>query len=277
MKIEYTVPETLQQTLAELEALKTEWQSLKGSRSNLWPTVQDKLLIDWTHHSNAIEGSTLTRGETGFFLQHGLTVEGKPFKDFLDARNHADAIEYLYDVIKQQRPITENLIREFNALLLDGVKHTKAINQLGEAVKKPAHPGHYKEQPNHVLQPDGTIHYYVEPHDVPQQMGDLLNWVNDNLNKEHPVIVAALAHYHFVRIHPFDDGNGRGARLLMNMILIQQGYPPAVIKIEQRRKYIEALGLADQGDLTPFVTFILEASKQTIELMVNELKSQKAE
>lgn len=253
--------------------LKKEIDLYKPLREDLWATVQDKIMVDWTYHSNAIEGSTLTRGETGFFLQYGLTVKGKPLKDFLDARNHSDAIQFLFEVIKNERSIGTSLIKEFNALLLSGVNFTKAINQFGDPVKKPAHPGQYKIEPNHVQQPDGTIHYYAEPIDVPAQIDMLCSWINKNLDILHPVIVGAISHFNFVRIHPFDDGNGRGARILMNTILMKKGYPPIVIKNENRQDYIESLIEADKGNINPFIEFIAQSLIETEELIIHELRN----
>lgn len=273
-EIFYKVPESLKtKALMQIcDALKGEIDSYKPLRKDIWATVQDKIMVDWTYHSNAIEGSTLTRGETGFFLQYGLTVKGKPLKDFLDARNHSDAIDYLFEVIKNDRPIGTSLIKEFNALLLSGVTYTKAINQFGDPVKKPAHPGQYKIEPNHVQQPDGTIHYYAEPVDVPAQIEYLCSWINNNLEVLHPAIVGSIAHFNFVRVHPFDDGNGRGARILMNTILMKKKYPPIVIKNENRQDYIESLIEADRGNLLPFIDFITQSLIETEELILNELK-----
>lgn len=166
--------------------------------------------------------STLTKGETYFFLREGLTVEGKPFKDFWDARNHAEAIDYLYAIIKDERPLTPGLMKEFNKLIMSGVTHTEAMEATGQKVQKPATPGEYKRLPNHVLQADGTIHRHTEPLHVPSEMEELFKWIEESLAIKHAVVVSAIAHYNFVRIHPFEDGNGRGARLLMNLLLIKK-------------------------------------------------------
>jgi len=135
--------------------------------------------------------------------------------------------------LKGERPISEGLIKDFNALLLSDIKYTKAIDKFGQSVRKSATPGLYKKLPNHVIQQDETIHYYLEPLLVPYEMEKLIKWVNDNIDKLHPVIVGAIAHYNMVRIHPFDDGNGRGARLLMNLILIKKKLPPAIIEAKK--------------------------------------------
>lgn len=209
--------------------------------------------------------------ETIFFLKHGLTVEGKPLKDFIDAKNHAEAINFLYDVIKNNRKITPDLIREFNSFLLAGLKTTPALYLYGNKVEKPANPGEYKKQPNHVLQTDGTIHKYVEPLQVASEMEFLCNWIEKNINVYHPIIIAAVAHYNMVRIHPFDDRNGRGARLLMNLILIKNNFPPAVIKNERRREYIQHLSSANKGELNPFIIFIAESCLHTLQMISAEL------
>ena len=222
----------IQKSLFLIDSLKAEIDKKRAYLKEGWAAVQEKLRIDWTYDSNAIEGSSLTRGETIFFLQEGLTVEGKPFKDFLDARNHAEAIDWLYDIIKDRHLISQGLIKEMNALLLSGVQYTLAIGKDGQKIRKPANPGEYKKLPNHVLTMDGNIHFYTEPLHVYDEMDNLCRWINENIDKKHPVITAAIAHYNMVRIHPFDDGNGRGARILMNLILIKRGYPIAIIRNE---------------------------------------------
>ncbi len=258
--------------LEKVTLLNKQIQEHKNIDPELWKTIQKKLKFSWTYNSNAIEGNTLSEGETIFFLEYGLTVEGKPFKDFLETRNHAEAIDYLMEVIKDDREITESLIKELNALLLSGVKSTEARNEQGQKVKKPATPGLYKKLPNHVLQLDGTIYYYVEPIHVQTEMENLCSWIHSNIDKFHPTITCAIAHYNFVRIHPFDDGNGRGARILMNLILMKKKYPPAIVRNERRRHYIESLSAADKGNLEPFILFIGESLVQTENTIIQELE-----
>ncbi len=262
----------LENKLALSDKLREEINTKKSIEGDLWKTIEEKLLIEWTYNSNAIEGSSLTQGETMFFLKYGLTVEGKPFKDFIDAKNHSEAIEFLYDVIKNNREISTSLIKEFNAFLLSGIKSTPAIDRYGNKTEKKATPGEYKLLPNHVLQSDGTIHKYAEPTQVAPEMETLCNWITENINKQHPVLVASLAHYNMVRIHPFDDGNGRGARILMNLLLIKKGFPPAIIKNENRRQYIDALAEADKGDLYKFTDFIAEVCLDTQKSVLDNYK-----
>lgn len=249
------------------EVLRDAINADKNRDASLWASIVSRLRTDWTYHSNGIEGSTLTRGETHFFLNEGLTAQGKPFKDFLDAQNHAEAIDILFDVVANKRPISEAFIKDINALILRGVEFTPAKNAIGQHIQKKATPGRYKLEPNHVVQADGKIHRYVKPLRVAEEMENLVTWINTSLTSLHPIHVASVAHYNMVRIHPFDDGNGRGARILMNLILMHQAYFPAVIRLEDKQTYLEALASADRGQLEPFINFVTDtviASQQSV-------------
>ena len=264
-------PQTLTQRFQKADTLKTQIEAQKNKNPNLWATILEKLKVDWTYNSNSIEGSTLSRGDTHFFLTEGLTVEGKPFKDFLDAKNHIEAIEYLYEIVSNQRPLTEGLIKELNALILAGITYTKAQDAEGNPTRKRATAGEYKKQPNHVLLPSGEIHQYVEPIHVQAQMQELVEWIEKSQNNLHPIFVASVVHYNLVRIHAFDDGNGRGARIIMNLILMNQGFFPAVIKTEKKRKYLATLHEADKGEIEPFVSFVASELIETLESVWKDL------
>lgn len=269
----YALPEStkLSEMISEADKLQAVIDEACKEKLDLWQTIQEKLRIDWTYDSNAIEGSHLTRGETMFFLQEGRTAEGKPFKDYLDARNHAEAIDMLYGYLSDKRPISESMIKAFNARLLHGVDYTSAIDQLGHRVKKIATPGEYKKNPNHVQRPDGSIHHYVNPIQVSSEMAQLCQWIETNQHQIHPTILGAVAHYNFVRIHPFDDGNGRGGRLLMNHLIMHRGFVPAIIRNEKRRLYLNAITEANNGDMIPFTEFIAKSLIDTQKRVVTDL------
>lgn len=251
----------------KIDSLKRDIDSFKPLEPELQKTLQEKLRIEWTYNSNAIEGNTLTFGETLFFLREGLTSEGKPLHDYLEARNHAEAIDDLQDILGRKRALTEGLIKELHAVLLKGTESTTALGLGGQKITKPVSPGQYKTRPNHVLTLSGQIHYYADPIHVKDEMEKLIAWFQE-AKKLHPIERAALFHYRFVSIHPFDDGNGRLARILMNLILMQEGYPPCIIQKIHRRHYLECLSLADtQGQTEPFVSFVaseLLATQKTI-------------
>lgn len=234
-----TKPNSSTTTLLErADKLNRQVKSLKDTNSSLWETILLKLKIDWTYNSNSIEGSTLSLGDTHFFLTEGLTIEGKPFRDFLDAKNHMEAIEYLHEIVADGRAISESVIKELNAL---------------------------------ILLPNGEIHQYVEPIQVQPQMQELVEWIDRSTQKTNPIVVAAITHYNLVRIHAFDDGNGRGARILTNLILMKNHYFPVVIRSEKKRKYLETLHQADAGDISPFIEYVTEELIETLERVLVDL------
>lgn len=258
--------------LDRIDNILKELKSGFKAMPELLPVLQDKLRIDWTYNSNAIEGNSLTLGETAFFLREGLTAEGKPLKDFLEARSHAEAIDGLFDVVSKKRKMSESLIKELHAVLMKGLDYIYVQGGYGKMVKKAIYPGKYKTLPNHVLTLSGKIHHYTEPIHVNDEMEDLLKWYHKS-HTLHPVVKAGIFHFEFVKIHPFNDGNGRIARILMNLVLMQHGYPPCVIKYIHRRDYLTALEQADDGNILPFLTFVLNELLYTVEVMLLVLKN----
>jgi Fic family protein len=251
----------------EIDELQKKIGAVRPIDPALQRSLQERLRIEWTYHSNAIEGNTLTFGETAFFLREGLTAEGRPLKDHLEAKNHAEAIDGLQEIISGKRQMTESLIKELHAVLLKGIEFTQALGRGQQEIQKPVSPGQYKTQPNHVLTLSGTIHHYVDPLHVRDEMEKLLLWYGQK-SAAHPVERGAVFHYRFVKIHPFDDGNGRMARILMNLVLMKEGYPPCIIQRQHRRKYLGCLETADkQENLLPLIGFIAEellATQKTI-------------
>lgn len=235
-----------------------------------------KFRLDWNYHSNAIEGNSLNYGETVAFLMHGITAKGKPFKDYLDIRGHNNAIDYLLDLIRGNDYLTETDIRNLHQLLLGEPYETTAQTSEGQPTRKRIIPGQYKTSPNHVLTATGQIHYYATPEETPAKMGDLMNWYREaSTNTDlHPVVVSALFHHRFVSIHPFDDGNGRITRLLMNLMLMRHHFPPTVIKQQDRGVYYLTLSQADAGDDEPFVQFVAESVKAALDLYLKGAKGE---
>jgi Fic family protein len=224
----------------------------------------EKLRLEWTYTSNAIEGNSLTLGETAFYLREGLTSEGKPLIDYLEAKNHAEAIDWLFEVVRNKKSITEGFIKDLNALLHKGITERPARGAGGSIIMRKITPGVYKREPNHVLTLSGEIHYYVEPLQVPAEMEKLVHTINEQEGTMHPVELASTVNYEITHIHPFDDCNGRVARILLNLIFMRAEYPPIVIKMKERRAYLEALEKADKGDRESFYLFVAEHVKQSL-------------
>ncbi len=254
--------------IQRIDTLKAEIDALRPIDAEQEARVMQMLRIDWNYHSNAIEGNTLTLGETRAFLLHGVTAKGKPFRDYLDVKGHNEAIAYLEQMVRGQEPLTEVVIRELHRILLVESYEVNAVTPDGRPTRRRIAIGQYKTAPNHVRTTTGEFHYYASPEETPAQMGDLMAWYRREIEigALHPLLLAATFHYRFVAIHPFDDGNGRMARLLMNLLLMQHGYVPIVIRLESRGDYLLALETADAGDLSDFVALIGEALLRSLAL-----------
>lgn len=193
---------------------------------NQYNTLRDNLIVEWTYNSNAIEGNTLTLSETKVVLE-GITIGGKSVVEHLEAINHRDAILFLESIVDRQEEITEWNIRNLHQIILKDIDNSNA--------------GKYRME-NVLI--SGAKHIPPEYLMVPVHMQTLVYEDNKEWIHYHPVVRAALLHGEFVKIHPFIDGNGRTARLLLNLVLMVNGYPPIVIKKESRLAYYEALDTA---------------------------------
>lgn len=250
---------TLQEQIQAIDRLKKEIEALRPLSPELERRIMDKFRLDWTYHSNAIEGNTLTYGETKAFLLHGITAAGKPFRDYLEMRGHYQALDYLQALVRDQEPLTEAAVRELHKIILVEPHRQPAQTADGQPTTRLIQPGQYKSAPNHVLTQTGELHHYASPEETPMLMAELLAWYRREREQVHPVVLAAAFHYRFVIIHPFDDGNGRMARLLMNLLLMQAGYPPVIIPLSARNPYLLALEQADaDNNLEPFVLLVAE-------------------
>ncbi len=272
----------LVELLKQVDELKVEIDALRPIDPEQEQRIMQKFRLDWTYHSNAIEGNSLTFGETRAVLLHGITAQGsKPLRDYLDIKGHGDALDALQDFIKHHEPLTEAVLRELHKILLITSYDVYAETSSGQPTKKRVIPGQYKSMPNHVRTSTGEVHYYASPEETPSKMADLMAWYRRELvekNELHPLILAATFHYQFVTIHPFDDGNGRMARLLMNLILMQAGYPPVVIPLNMKNEYLLALEQADaDNELTPFIGLVGQALLKSLDLFLRGARGESIE
>ena len=188
--------------------------------------------LELTYTSNAIEGNTLTAVETTLVVEKGVTISGKPLKDHLEALDHYDAIRYVRKMASEAAPLTESDVRNLHRLVLQR--------------SRPEIAGRYAALRRYVRTEMGR-HEVPLPVEVPARMGDFAAWLSTATDTPD---TAFTAHRWLVEIHPFDDGNGRTARLLMNLILIRGGYPPMTVRPEDRLDYIRALQAAQAGEGT---------------------------
>ena len=237
----------MKDTYIYLDELKEHLNRLRNLQSDKVAKAFD---IEYTYESNKIEGNTLTLQETALVIEKGLTIGGKSLNEHLEAVNHQNAIEYIKDLAKQNELITERDLLQIHYLILQGINNQQA--------------GTYR---NLQVLISGAKHVPPQPFLVPKEMESLFLWYNDNKDKLHPVELSAEMHERLVTIHPFIDGNGRTARLLMNLILLQNGFPIAILKgdTDSRLKYYSALETAQvEHDKKPFIKLIAENVQETI-------------
>ena len=218
--------------------------------------LRERLQIEMTYNSNGIEGNSLTLKETWLVINEGLTIKGKPLRDHLEAKDHHQALEYLHELIDsgKQQSLSEKLIRSLHELVVRETDQEWA--------------GSYRTS-NVVI--GGSDHTPPDAIEVPGLMRDLIDWLSDQ-RKILPIIeLAALFHHKLVYIHPFFDGNGRTARLMMNVLLLQQGYPLVVILKNDRRKYYRVLDQADKKNYHPIIRFIAQAVERSLDIYLQAL------
>ncbi|MDE2815378.1 MAG: Fic family protein [Chloroflexota bacterium] len=262
--------------LETITKLKRELDGLRPLPQTVLAQVEQKLRLEANYHSNAIEGNTLTLGETRSLILHGVTARGKPLRDHLDIQGHDKAVKAIEDAVKDNQELNEVFIRNLHRVLLKEPYKTKAETPEGTLIERTISLGDYKTVPNNVRTATGETYFFTPPEQVKQAMGDLIDWYRAKEREgEHPIVIAATFHYRFVHIHPFDDGNGRMARLLMNMVLIKHGYTVAMIRRENRDEYLSKLEHVDKTeDLTEFINYIAECCEYALNLYLKAARGE---
>lgn len=223
--------------------------------------LEQWFLVELTYTSNAIEGNTLTRKETAVVVEKGLTVSGKSLVEHLEATNHAEALRHIMHLAQSKTSeLTETALLNIHGTILRGIDD--------------AHAGYYRSIPVRI---SGSMVVLPNPRKVPDLMEAFMGEITSNQSL-HPVMLAAEAHYQLVTIHPFIDGNGRTARLLMNLILMQHGYPPALIRTRDRLRYIQALETAQLGgSKDAFYRIVAEAVNRSLDIYLKAVSGEAAQ
>ncbi|MBT3865028.1 Fic family protein [Candidatus Peregrinibacteria bacterium] len=243
-----------------LEEKLKKLNKLRPISKTLLLQLKERFEVEMTYNSNAIEGNTLTLKETYWVIQQGITVKGKSLKDHLEAKNHKEALDFLYETIEHSKNFTfsEHLIKELHSLIIQNIDKNIA--------------GQYRDVDVFIA---GTEHVPPKALEIPFKMKELANWAKKNYKKIDIVEFATIFHHKFVHIHPFQDGNGRTGRLLMNIFLIQYGFPIAIIQKNDRQKYYRVLEMADNGNYKPLVLFISQAVLRSLNIYLDVLTPSK--
>lgn len=239
---------------SDIDSLKKAIDAHQPFSKGLANSLQDKLIVEWTYNSNAIEGNTLTLSETKVVLE-GITIGGKSMVEHLEAINHREAIHFVEDLISNQEPLSEWNIRNIHALILKEIDNFNA--------------GRYRSE-NVVI--SGANHIPPKHYQIGDLMQKLIAEYQNEWKTFHPVVKASLVHGEFVKIHPFIDGNGRTARLLLNFELMKNGYPPIIIKNQERVRYYEVLDLGHTTmNYQPFIALVAERVVESEKLWLSIL------
>ncbi|MEE9351406.1 MAG: Fic family protein [Thiotrichaceae bacterium] len=234
---------------AEINILKNKLNSLRPLPPNSVKSLHEQLVLDWTYNSNAIEGNTLTLKETKVVLE-GITIGGKSMREHFEAINHKEAIDYVEAIIADEEPFSEHVIKSIHQLILKNIDNENAGVYRKENVLIA---GAEHKPPDHML--------------VAEQMTALME--DYSQFKGHPVERAAQLHSDFVKIHPFVDGNGRTARLLMNLDLMKAGFQPVIIKAANRLVYYEALDKGHtKNQMNDFLQLVVDAEKDALKAIL---------
>lgn len=226
-----------------VQANFSELRSHRPLAKDTLERLRQQLRLYHTYHSNAIEGNTLTLKETRLILEHGLTIGGKSLREHLEATNNADAFDWIWERARPGLRLDHSFLKKLHELVTRGTMER---------------PGEYRSQQVWI---GGSAH--VPPH--PSEIVRMLDEMFRQLPRiREPALRGAFLHHRLVFVHPFLDGNGRTTRLAANLVLMNAGYPPVVLRVEDRRRYYASLEEADRGRYGPFAAFILRAVDEAL-------------
>lgn len=243
--------------MAHIDQLYNEWLALQPLKPEDKNRLDRKFMLEFNYNSNHIEGNTLTYGQTELLLLFGKVVDEANMKDLEEMKAHNVCLKMIQEEADDKsHPLTETFIRQLHHTLLR--EDYTLYRQLpdGTTTSYVIHAGVYKTRPNSVITVTGERFEYASPEETPALMTDLVEWYNIEEQKAElsPIELAAVFHYRYIRIHPFEDGNGRIARLLVNYILTRHHYPMIVVKSKDKDRYLTALNRCDvQVGATPSV------------------------
>ena len=277
-----------------IETLFKKWQSLQPVKEEYQQRLDQKFMLEFNYNSNHIEGNTLTYGQTEMLLMFGKVVDEADMKDLEEMKASNVGLKMVKEMaLDKEQPLTEYFIRTLHKTLLR--EDYTVYRQLpdGTSTSYVVHAGQYKTRPNSVKTITGERFEYASPEETPALMTDLLQWYNqaEADGAMTPIELAALFHYRYIRIHPFEDGNGRISRLMVNYILYRHGYPMIVVKSKDKNNYLTALNKCDVSvgpvpsdgahaelsQITPFVEYMSKCLIRSLEISTKGAKGESIE
>ncbi|QIY84723.1 Fic family protein [Chryseobacterium sp. NEB161] len=246
--------EGLEKQLERILKKKTELDKLRPIPAYALKSIKESLMIEWTYNSNSIEGNTLTLQETKMVIEEGFTIKGKSLREHFEAVNHQEAIEFVENLVSDNYLLKERDILNIHELVLQKIEKDFAGRFRTSGVRISG----ANFVPPNALKIDGYIN-------------ELVDWVNTS--DLDIIIKSTIFHHRFVWIHPFFDGNGRTVRLLFNLLLMKEGFPPAIILKNDRKKYYDALNFANNGNYSKLALLILQALERSLDIYLGSLNN----
>jgi len=279
--------------MGKIEELYQEWQNAQPLKEEYQQRLNRKFMLEFNYNSNHIEGNTLTYGQTELLLLFGKVVDAANMKDLEDMKASNVGLNMMQEQAASEYPMTETFIRQLHQTILR--EDYTVYRQLpgGQQTSYVVHAGVYKTRPNSVITRTGERFEYASPEETPALMTDLVSWYQEEEEKGELSLaeLCALFHYRYIRIHPFEDGNGRIARLLVNFILTRHHYPMIVVKSSDKDNYLNALSIcdgfvgtspsegahADISKIAPFVAYIEKCMERALLTCIKAAKGQSIE
>lgn len=242
----------LNDSLARLQEKRSIITAMRPLPQMALNRLREDLSIEWTYNSNAIEGNTLSLNETRIVLQDGITIGGKSIREHFEVINHQKAIDYLTETVHVDYELRPIDLLNIHSLVMKNVDDDYA--------------GRIR---NGMVRISGANFTPPAPSKVSDYLDELIEYVIQNPDKLDAILLATVFHHRLVWIHPFFDGNGRTARLAMNLLLMKDGYPPAIILKNDRKKYYNALNMANKGDYQKLALMMIQASERSLNFYLN--------
>ncbi len=248
-KVLTQLSEKIQGHITRIEEKKLKLDGKRPLPESALQRIKQDLYVEWSYNSNGIEGNTLNLNETRMVLNEGITVKGKTMREHLEITNHHDAITFVEELATKTQSISER-----NLLRVHEIVMTKIEKEFA---------GRYRNGMVRIVGANFTPPNYAK---LDTLMRNYLKFVDKNPLDLNPLVLAAIMHHRFVWVHPFFDGNGRTIRLLMNLFLMQRGYPPAIILKNDRKKYYEALNQANNNNYEKLILLIMQAIERSLDI-----------
>ncbi len=255
-KVDITKYKDLSALLTRIDEKKKKLDAARPLPHVVLSKLQETLSLEWTYNSNSIEGNTLSLAETRVVIEDGMTIGGRSIREHFETLNHDKAIHYLEELVK-----SEYEMRTVDLLKIHDVVMSNIDDDFAGRLR------------NGAVRINGANMTPPSPIKVPELIDELVEWSTSKGKSHHSIVLAAIFHHRFEQIHPFFDGNGRTGRLALNLVLMSEGFPPAIILKNDRKTYYNSLNQANKGNYKKLIQLVAQAVERSLNIYLNALPS----